>query len=429
MPSAHSRRPPACAAEAFQGDGGLVRLTAADAGLDQFDQRRPVGQDVLVLARPLRGLERLAVATVAVAQHRRHPRQHADRARPRRAPSPSGRTSARPAAPDRRVTRRASKPGVFRSSAVAWVIVSTSSIRAAAVAKARSGRAARRGSGHDREQAQRAGVTRDAHTAVGHEFVPELVVPQVLRQPARQPQPAPVRSAAVGSGERVQRLRDRLHARRIPLGEPRHEPVQERLGGARSLRSARGARGLGHLPRVRTTAHAPGVDRRRDRFQVRLAGHRRVERLEPAGGVEQERRSVAPARAGERDLRAQQLQARALELVERARARPWRAAPRAAAGAPASSLACAAASARVAAPRRIGGQLGRALQERRGRGDAAAAPARDRPSAPARRRPPRRAPRPRARDATHVDRDPPRDRWPRRARRGPRGGRSGGAAR
>src|SRR5687767_5168026 len=43
--------------------------------------------------------------------------------------------------------------------------------------------------GDDRQCAQRARLTRDAYAA-GHERVPELVVPEVLREPAREPEPA-----------------------------------------------------------------------------------------------------------------------------------------------------------------------------------------------------------------------------------------------
>ena len=85
-----------------------------------------------------------------------------------------------------------------------------------------------------REQVERAGVAREAHAA-GRERVPELVVPEILREAARQPQPAPIVSAAVGFGERAQRPRERRDGRRIPLGEPRHEGVEEQVGRALGL--------------------------------------------------------------------------------------------------------------------------------------------------------------------------------------------------
>ena len=63
--------------------------------------------------------------------------------------------------------------------------------------------------------------------------VPELVVPEILREAARQPQPAPVGSAAVGLGERAQRPRERRDRGRVSLGEPRHQGVEQRVGRAR----------------------------------------------------------------------------------------------------------------------------------------------------------------------------------------------------
>ena len=166
-----------------------------------------------------------------------------------------------------------------------------------------------------REQVERAGVAREAHAA-GREHVPELVVPEILREAARQPQPAPVRSAAVGFAERAQRPRERRDGRRIPLGEPGHEGVEEHVRWARGLHPIRRARGLGHLALIRAGAEAPGEHRRRDRLEVGLAGHRGVQGVEPPGRLEQQRRRVAATPAGEHDLRSQPLQPRALELVE-----------------------------------------------------------------------------------------------------------------
>ena len=176
--------------------------------------------------------------------------------------------------------------------------------------------------------------------------VPELVVPEILREAARQPQPAPVLSAAVGLGERAQRPRERRDRRRIALGEPRHEGVEEQVGRARRRRPVRRARGLGDLALIRAGAEAPGEHRRRDRLEVGLAGHRGVQGIEPPGRVEQQRRRVAPAPAGERDLRAQPLQPRTLELVDAARARRRPARPDADAASATSSFAWAAASER-----------------------------------------------------------------------------------
>ena len=168
-----------------------------------------------------------------------------------------------------------------------------------------------------REQAERAGVARDAHAA-GRERVPELVVPEILREAARQPQPAPVR---------LRRRRARANARsaRESGATDAAYPSVNRVTRASRSRSAapaacapaRRARGLGDLALVRAGAEAAGEHRRRDRLEVGLAGHRGVQRIEPPGRLEQQRRRVAPAPAGEHDLRAQPLQPRALELVDR----------------------------------------------------------------------------------------------------------------
>ena len=74
--------------------------------------------------------------------------------------------------------------------------------------------------------------------------------------------------------------------------------------------------GLGRLADVQFVTEATGKHRRRDRFEMRLASHRAVQRFEAPGSIEQQGRSVAAARAGERDLRAQPLQPGALKLVE-----------------------------------------------------------------------------------------------------------------
>ena len=57
-------------AQTVERGGGLVRLSVADAGLDQLDEGPAVRHDVLVLARLPRGRERLAVLAVAVVQQR-----------------------------------------------------------------------------------------------------------------------------------------------------------------------------------------------------------------------------------------------------------------------------------------------------------------------------------------------------------------------
>ena len=126
-----------------------------------------------------------------------------------------------------------------------------------------------------------------------------------------------VRSAAVGLAECAQRPRQRFDGRRIPVGEPRHEGVKELVGRDRGLSGVGGARCFGDLTLVWAGPEATGEHCRGDRLEVGLAGHRGVQGLEPLGCREQQRRRVASASAGERDLRAQPLQPRALEVIER----------------------------------------------------------------------------------------------------------------
>ena len=101
-----------------------------------------------------------------------------------------------------------------------------------------------------------------------------------------------------------------------------------------------------------------------------LASHRGVERLETPGRTEQQRRSVAAARARERDLRAQPLQPRALKLVERGKLRRREHRLRRLGRARVQLRVRGCQRPRSPQPR-IGSQLGRSLQERRGGRDAA----------------------------------------------------------
>ena len=172
--------------------------------------------------------------------------------------------------------------------------------------------------GHMREQAERAGVACHAHPA-RREHVPELVVPEILGQATRQPQPTHVPCGqSLHVAEPVERVPERRHTRRVALGEPRGQPVEEQVDRAWRLLCRRPSlSGLGHLADVRFVAESAGEHRRRHRLEMRLASHRGVERFEAPGGIEQQGGSVAAARAGEHDLRAQPLQPRELKLVER----------------------------------------------------------------------------------------------------------------
>ena len=182
-------------------------------------------------------------------------------------------------------------------------------------------------------------------------------------------------------------------------------------GGAASAAS----RNLQHSAAAGQTA---GESRRCERVQVGVAREPQVERLEPLGSLEQQRRSVAAAAHREGDLAAQQIDPSTPQLVERARLgggqQVQRGVGRARLGAwpaPRPTRAAPAAPARASASPRARGT--------RRRRQAPRAPALARPSAPAPRRPPRPAPPPRGRDATRGDQDRRLDRSPRRARDAP----------
>ena len=134
---------------------------------------------------------------------------------------------------------------------------------------------------------------------------------------------------------------------------------------------ARRARGLGDLALVRAGAEAPGEHRRRDRLEVGLAGHLGVQGIEPPGRLEQQRRRVAPAPAGEHDLRAQPLQPRALELVDRPELGGGQEVGRGR-GVGDVELRLGRGERALDAHGRVWRQLGRPLQERGGRGQPAA---------------------------------------------------------
>ena len=85
-------------------------------------------------------------------------------------------------------------------------------------------------------------------------------------------------------------------------------------------RGTGGLRDLGHPD----AAVEPGAEQRRgERVHVRLARDRDVQRLEPAGGGQQERGRVGASAGDERELGVQQVDPRALELVERPGVAPW----------------------------------------------------------------------------------------------------------
>ena len=241
MPSAHSV-PLACVRSLRRSSAAAarVRRAAADACLDQLDEGPREEPDVVVLAASLGGRERLGVAAVRVVQQRGRPLEDAQRhalasRRHARAVSsldqlePVGLVAAPRGQHQRRVLQRC-HVGRLRDR------VDLLDQRRGGAEGSRmnvEGRAVR---GRDREHAERARLTRDAHPA-RREHVPELVVPEILGQATRQPQPAHVACGQLlHVAERVERPPQRRHTGRVALGESRRQTVEEQVDRAWRLR-------------------------------------------------------------------------------------------------------------------------------------------------------------------------------------------------
>ena len=96
------------------------------------------------------------------------------------------------------------------------------------------------------------------------------------------------------------------------------QPIEQEIGRSRGLRRrGRPTCGIGRPAHTVAGAQATGGDRRGQRLEVGHARKSDVERLEPLGGAEQQRWSVAAAVDGKLDLTAQQVHLGALELVQR----------------------------------------------------------------------------------------------------------------
>ena len=205
----------------------------------------------------------------------------------------------------------------------------------------------------------------------GGQHVLGLVVPDEPGHHRGGPQPAQL----VGPGHAVaaelgHRLPEKRNARRVAVGQPGGQPVEQQIrdrggcGGAR-----RPQRGLRRLPDQGAAGQAPGDMRGPQRVQVGIPGQAQVQRLESLGGAQQQPGRVAgPAGVG--DLGPQPVGPGPLQIIEGAglgradhrQRRVLRARQvlglRRGQGAQGPGV-------------RVGGQQGRAFQERRGRGDPA----------------------------------------------------------
>ena len=149
--------------------------------------------------------------------------------------------------------------------------------------------------------------------------VPALVVPQYLGGEHAEPEPAHLLLCGNvldrGGAERPLEGRRRS---RVALRDQQHQAIYHQIGRTWWLWCpARGLGGLGRLTQTATCSETAGVQRRGERLQVGLARQPGIEWFETSGGLQQQRRGVASAAGGERDLPAQQVGPGALELVER----------------------------------------------------------------------------------------------------------------
>ena len=167
------------------------------------------------------------------------------------------------------------------------------------------------------------------------------------------------------------------HRRRLPRSPSVIRSARPSRAGDRPRRRLRrrGARErrLRDLEQAAAAGQTAGEQSPRcERVQVGLAREPRVERLEPLGGLEQQRRARRCRGCSANAIwRAQQLDPGALQLVERARLRRWPAAPaRRRARRPGAWPALR--PTRAAHAARLGRQHRRALEERGGRGKPAA---------------------------------------------------------
>src|SRR4030095_4602338 len=109
----------------------------------------------------------------------------------------------------------------------------------------------------DREHAERARLTRNAHPA-RREYVPELVVPEILREATRQPEPAHVACGQLlHAAKRVQRAPQRRHTGRVALGESCRQAVEKEVDRTSRLwRRRRSQSGFGSLADAGLAAEA-----------------------------------------------------------------------------------------------------------------------------------------------------------------------------
>ncbi len=224
----------------------------------------------------------------------------------------------------------------------------------------------------ERQLAERAHLAGETDVPIGEPHA-AIVVAQMYRRRERQRQPAQLLVRGHAAAEGAQRPAQYRYPGRVPLGEVGGQAVEKEIGRTgRTRRRGRRAGRARHRQQIGTGAGQPaGEERGHQRIEVGRPGETGVDRPEPAGGPQQQRRSVAAPAGDERELGPGEIDPGALERPERPgfrhdqqvdgrgeRARVH--------------LGLRRGQRPPRAPGRIRGQHGRALQERRGRGQPAA---------------------------------------------------------
>ena len=169
-------------------------------------------------------------------------------------------------------------------------------------------------------------------------------------------------------------LRCTLHRRgrgSVSVCDQQSEAIEQQVEGARSTWRRKGLDGAADLLQDGPSHETLGHPSRAPRGQVCLTRQVRVERLEPAGGRQQQRRSTAAQTRGEGDVSPQHVDPGALELIQRPILRhgcqPERRVERAG-----LETRLRRGQDTFGVPPSVGGQQHRPLQERRGRSQPAA---------------------------------------------------------
>ena len=105
---------------------------------------------------------------------------------------------------------------------------------------------------------------------------------------------------------------------RQPCGEDERQAVQQQIARKRGARPwRRTGDSAGNIEQAAGACHPTRKKSCAPSLEIGITGEARVERLEPAGRLQQQLRSVTTAVLSEGDLSPQQISAGAPELVER----------------------------------------------------------------------------------------------------------------